>query len=111
MQSIIKKINIEQLRDLSETTRAGSSLLGLSEASEQLGFRSLGIKVGLKKLEEAPLPCISHWNKNHYVVLYKVKASTALSQTSTFYVSDPAHGLLKYNQEIFFKLLEHKPNC
>ena len=98
-----KTISLNQLRNLSETTRAGSSLLGLSEAAEQLGFRSLGVKVDLEKLLEAPLPCILHWNKNHYVVLYKIKASTALSQTYTYYISDPAHGLLKYNQQDFLK--------
>src|SRR5690606_18526545 len=84
-----RTINIQQLRELSETTRVGSSLLGLSEASEKLGFRSLGVKIDLKKLLEAPLPCILHWNKNHYVVLYKIKKEV-------FYISDPGHGLLKY---------------
>ncbi|WP_417197751.1 peptidase domain-containing ABC transporter [Bizionia sp.] len=91
-----KSLNINQLRQLSETTRAGSSLLGLSEASEELGFRSLGIKVDLKKLLEAPLPCILHWNKNHYVVLYKIK-------NSTFFISDPAYGLLKYPKDEFLR--------
>jgi ATP-binding cassette subfamily B protein len=91
-----KTISIQQLRTISETTRTGSSLLGLSEASEQLGYRSLGIKVDLEKLKEAPLPCILHWNKNHYVVLYKIR-------NDTFYVSDPAHGLLKYNTKTFLK--------
>lgn len=91
-----KVLNIQQLRALSETTRVGSSLLGLSEASEKLGFRSLGVKIDLKKLLEAPLPCILHWNKNHYVVLYKIKKEV-------FYISDPGHGLLKYSKEEFLK--------
>jgi ATP-binding cassette subfamily B protein len=55
-----KTINTQQLRQLSETTREGSSLLGLSEAVESVGFRSLGIKLAYKKLLEAPLPCIVH---------------------------------------------------
>ncbi len=91
-----RTINIQQLREISETTRAGSSLLGLSEAAEQLGFRSLGIKINLIKLQEAPLPCILHWNKNHYVVLYKIKKEV-------FNISDPGHGLLKYSKEEFLK--------
>ena len=65
-----KSFNIEQLRNLSETTREGSSLLGLSEAVEKVGFRSLGIRTSLKSLSEVPLPCIIHWNKEHYVVLH-----------------------------------------
>ena len=91
-----KTISIQQLRQLSETTRVGSSLLGLSEAGEDLGFRSLGIKVDLQRLLEAPLPCVLHWDKNHYVVLYKIKKNV-------FYTSDPAHGLLKYTKGEFIK--------
>ena len=91
-----KTISIQGLRTLSETTRAGSSLLGLSEAAEQIGFRSLGVRVNLSTLAEAPLPCILHWNKNHYVVLYKIK-------NATYYISDPAHGLLTYSKDEFLK--------
>jgi len=99
-----KIINTQQLRNLSETTREGSSLLGLSEAVESVGFRSLGVKLSLEKLLEAPLPCILHWNKNHYVVLYKIKQIKKHGKKDLeVFVSDPAHGLLKYNKEEFLK--------
>jgi len=89
-----KIINTQQLRTLSETTREGSSLLGLSDAVESIGFKSLGVKLTFTKLKEAPLPCIVHWNKNHYVVVYKIKKEVV-------YVSDPAHGLISYTKEEF----------
>ena len=120
-----KTIAIQELRKLTETTRAGSSLLGLSDAAEKLGFRSLGVKISLEKLLEAPLPCILHWNKNHYVVLYKITNSklrkknyekrirnyelenknsfNKYKKETVFHISDPAHGLLKYNQTAFIK--------
>ncbi|WP_440122373.1 peptidase domain-containing ABC transporter [Tenacibaculum sp. Ill] len=91
-----KTINTQQLRKLSETTREGSSLLGLSEAVESIGFKSLGIKLAFNKLKEAPFPCIVHWNKNHYVVLYKIKKDTV-------YISDPAHGLITFTKEEFIQ--------
>jgi ATP-binding cassette subfamily B protein len=91
-----KLINTQQLRQLSETTRSGSSLLGLSEAVESIGFRSLGVKLSYDKLLEASLPCILHWNKNHYVVLYKIKKDN-------LYISDPAHGLITYTKKEFIK--------
>ncbi|MDO5973496.1 peptidase domain-containing ABC transporter [Flavivirga jejuensis] len=91
-----KTIAIQQLRTISETTREGSSLLGLSEASEKIGLRSLGVKIAFKSLFEATLPCILHWNMNHYAVLYKI-------HNDTFYISDPAHGLLKYTKNEFLK--------
>jgi ATP-binding cassette subfamily B protein len=91
-----KTLNIQTLRSLSETTREGSNLLTLSDAAEKIGFRTLGVKLSIKKLEETPLPCILHWNNNHYIVLYKIKKNK-------YYVSDPAHGLLEYNEEEFLK--------
>ena len=91
-----KTINIQELRDISETTREGSNLLFLSDAAEKIGFRTLGVKLNLERLEEAPLPCVLHWNKNHYVVLYKIKRNT-------YYISDPAFGLIEYNKEDFIK--------
>ena len=91
-----KTISINLLRTLSENTREGSSLLGLSDASEKIGFRSIGAKLSLDSLKEMSLPCIIHWNKNHYVVLYEIKKRS-------FYISDPAHGLLTYNKKEFLK--------
>jgi ATP-binding cassette subfamily B protein len=91
-----KTINIQELRDISETTREGSNLLFLSDAAEKIGFRTLGVKLNLERLHEAPLPCILHWNKNHYVVLYKIKRGT-------YYISDPAFGLIEYNKQDFIK--------
>ena len=88
------------LRELSETIRDGSSLLGLSEAAEHIGFRTLAIKIDTKTLLETPLPCLLHWDKNHFVVLYDIKES---KKGTTYYISDPAHGLLKYNEQEFLK--------
>jgi len=89
-----KTLSIAQIRTVSETTREGSSLLNLSDASEQIGFRSLGVKLTIQDLEKASFPCILHWNKNHYVVLYKIK-------NGNYYISDPAHGLITYSKEEF----------
>ncbi|KQC28977.1 peptidase domain-containing ABC transporter [Flagellimonas eckloniae] len=91
-----KIINIQSLRNLAETTREGSSLLGLSEAAEQIGFHTIGIRVSFSKFLEATLPCIVHWNKNHFVVVYKIKKDI-------IYVSDPAHGLIQYTTKEFLK--------
>tara|TARA_R110002020_G_scaffold279150_2_gene494829 strand:- start:297915 stop:299927 length:2013 start_codon:yes stop_codon:yes gene_type:complete len=56
----------------------------------------LCVKLNLIAIKEAVLPCILHWNKNHYVILYKIK-------NDTYYISDPAHGLLKYTKKEFLK--------
>ena len=68
----------------------------LSDAAEALGFKSIGAKLDLKKLAEAPLPCIVHWNKSHFVVVYKIK-------NGAIYVSDPSYGLISYSKEEFIQ--------
>src|SRR5690606_2738577 len=91
-----KHLSMQQLRTLTETTREGSNLYNLSEAAEGIGFRTLGIKLSFAKLQEAPLPCILHWNASHYVVLYKIRKERV-------FISDPAYGLLEYSKEEFIK--------
>lgn len=92
-----KNILLPQIIQQSGTTREGANLQGISQAAEKIGFRTLAVKVPYTKLaEDAPLPCIAHWNQNHFVVIYKIK-------NNVIYISDPAHGLLKYNKEEFLK--------
>ena len=43
------------------------------------------------------MPCILHWNQNHFVVLYKVKKG------KKFYVADPGKGLVTYGLDEFKK--------
>ena len=93
-----KNISIQYLRKLAETTRAGSSMLGLSDAAEKIGYRSLGVKVSYNKMvEESLFPTICHWNKNHFIIIYEIKKDVV-------YVSDPAIGLLKYKKEDFIRI-------
>jgi ATP-binding cassette subfamily B protein len=91
-----KILKIQELRDYSETTRDGSNLLMLSDAAEKFGFRTIGVRRSVQQLDEVPLPCILHWNKYHYVVLYKIKKGI-------YYISDPSIGSIEYNQEDFVK--------
>src|SRR5690554_6280110 len=97
-----KHYNLETLRELTWKTREGVSLLTISDAAEKIGFRTQGVRVTLEQLMEAPLPAIIHWTQNHFVVLYKIKKKRDRAGAE-FYVSDPAHGLLKYSREEFVK--------
>ncbi|MEI7597130.1 MAG: cysteine peptidase family C39 domain-containing protein [Bacteroidota bacterium] len=92
-----KAYSIENLRSRSSIGREGVSLLGISDAAESIGFKTIGVRIPLEKLvEDAVLPCIVHWKQNHFVVLYKIK-------NNKFYVSDPAHGLITYTKEELVK--------
>lgn len=92
-----KNFSLQKIRDTSGINREGVSMLGISEAAEKLGFRSMGSRLTLKQLNEAELPAILHWNQNHFVVLYKVKAG------KVYYVADPAKGLIKYTKTEFLQ--------
>ncbi|MBE0654174.1 MAG: peptidase domain-containing ABC transporter, partial [Bacteroidales bacterium] len=85
------------LRERSFITREGVSLMGISDAAESIGFRSMGVSISFTRLmKEAPLPLIAHWGQNHFVVVYKIKKNK-------IFVADPAHGLLKYTEAEFKK--------
>lgn len=89
-----KVLSIQKIRQFAETTRDGSNLLMLSVAAEKIGLRTVGVKVALEKLKQAPLPCVLHWKGEHFVVLYKIKGTT-------FFISDPAFGLDTFEQDAF----------
>ncbi|WP_348797971.1 peptidase domain-containing ABC transporter [Flavobacterium adhaerens] len=91
-----RSIDIGLLRNLTETTREGSSLLGLLEASRKIGFEAEGIKISYLQLIEDFSPCIVYWNKNHYVVVYKITSKRV-------YISDPAIGLISYKTNDFIR--------
>lgn len=97
-----KSYTLETLRERCFITREGVSLLGISEAAESIGMRTIGVKVTLSQLaEEAVLPCIIHWNQNHFVVLYKVDKDWRGGRR--FHVSDPASRRLAYDEAEFRK--------
>jgi ATP-binding cassette subfamily B protein len=92
-----KIFSLDNLRDKARISKLGVSMLGISEAAEQIGCRTTGVKIDFAALNDnAPLPCIVHWNQNHFVVVYKI-------QNNKVYVADPAYGLVIYSADEFLK--------
>lgn len=86
-----------RMRELCHVTREGVSMLGVSDAAEKIGFHTAGVKITWEQLfNDAPLPCIVHWNQKHFVVVYKIKKDKV-------YLSDPASGLLEYSKKDFLR--------
>ena len=74
--------------------------MGISKAAEELGFKTIGGRLSFEVLaKEVPLPCIAHWNQNHFIVIYKIKQHR--QNKYTVYVADPGKGLLTYTKEEF----------
>lgn len=82
---------IETIRASCDLSKDGVSLLGISKAAEEIGFKTVGGRLSFETLaNEAPLPCIVHWNQNHFVVVYKIKKHR--KGRFTVYVADPGKG-------------------
>lgn len=92
-----KNYSLQTLREHSYISRDGVSLMGLSDAAESIGFRTIGLRITLEQLEkDVPLPCILYWNQNHFVVCYGVKKR---GDRYYFQIADPANSLLIYSEE------------
>jgi len=113
-----KSYSLQSLRSRSFITRSGVSMLGISNAAEEIGFRTLGYHLSWEQLrDEVPLPCIAHWNQRHFVVIYGIKKQRRIpcifnrtppeglksnrSRNYLIYIADPASGLLKYTEKEF----------
>lgn len=99
---------LDYLRQECFLTREGVSLLGISQAAEKIGFRTLMAKVTVESLrDECPLPAILHWNQEHFVVLYKVRRKLQYNLVDKdnfqYIIADPGHGMTKLKEADFLK--------
>lgn len=99
-----RNYNIDYLREKSHIIKTGVSMLGISEAAEAIGFKSIGVKIDIEKLKEVAQshPSILHWDNNHFVVLYDYKRKWF--GENKFYIADPAKELLQLTEQ---ELIEH----
>ncbi len=92
-----RNYSLETLRERSFISREGVSMLGMSDAATSIGFRTAGIMITPSKLvKEQPLPCILHWNQNHFVVCYKIRKR---KKVFNFYIADPASQRVVYSEK------------
>ena len=95
-----KEYSAETMQNLCVVTREGVSMLGIADAAEYIGFRTICGRMTLGKMvEQRPFPCILHWNQDHFVVLYDVKKKQ--DGKSVFYIADPGKNLLRIDEEEF----------
>lgn len=96
-----KSYSLHKLRDLCNLSREGVSILGISVASESVGFRTMGVQITFKQLcDDVPLPCIVHWNQEHFVVVYKI---TERKKEVSVYVADPRGEKMRFSGDEFCK--------
>lgn len=92
--------DLPDLRRRCQLGTTGVTLLGISKAAEQMGFRTMGGRLPLETLcDKAPLPLIAHWNQNHFVVVYRVQRRRG--KPYRIWVANPAKGRVPYSPEEF----------
>jgi len=108
-----RSYTLQNLRERSFITREGVSMLGISDAAESIGMHTQGVRITLEQLvNDVPLPCILHWNQNHFIVLYKISrrrhgrgkarlAPTRATKPYQSHIADPAGQKYVMNREEF----------
>jgi len=100
LASIVKfyggEITQERLRETSGTTSNGTSLLGLYQSAEKIGFEVKGYEATVKYLKKIKDPIILHIIKDkkleHYVVCYGF-------ENDKFIIGDPGWGIVRYSED------------
>lgn len=92
-----KRFSLETIRKRAWITREGVSFLGLKSAAGTMGFKAAGVRLPFSRLaSEAPLPCIVHWQQNHFIVVNRIADGKV-------WVSDPAIGRIRMTRDEFLK--------
>jgi NHLM bacteriocin system ABC transporter peptidase/ATP-binding protein len=90
-----KWVPLEQVRYDCGVSRDGSNAKNVLVAARNYGFDAQGFRCEISSLKEnMDLPCIIHWNFNHFVVLDGFRGNYA-------YLNDPARGEVKVSMEEF----------
>ncbi len=78
-------IPLEQIRVACGVSRDGTKASNMLMAARRFGLAAKGFRKELETLEDLPMPCVIHWNFNHFVVLEGLNDKRA-------YINDPAVG-------------------
>ncbi|MFT4255878.1 MAG: peptidase domain-containing ABC transporter [Pseudoxanthomonas sp.] len=78
-------IGLPEMRRRFALSLKGAKLANLIQVAQQLGFSTRALRLDMDDLGKLALPCVLHWDLNHFVVLAKVGKSKVT-------VFDPAIG-------------------
>ncbi len=88
-----KRYSLEYLDGFCHANVAGVSMLGIAEGAGCVGLETSTFAATTDELVEIKLPCILHWNQNHFVVLYDISRNGG-----RYRVADPGKGLIDYSR-------------
>lgn len=83
---------LEQMRIETGVSRDGCNMKNIRRAAEKFGLKAKGLRRDVDGLFALPVPCIIHWNFNHFVVWEGVKGGYC-------YINDPGMGRRKLTRQ------------
>lgn len=96
-------VSLEYVRELTKTTKEGTSLYNIVEAAESIGFQSYGLKGNIENLDSSLLPVIAHVvidkKYKHFIVIYKID-----KKRKKLIIADPADKIKTISFDCFMKL-------
>ncbi|KOP23935.1 ABC transporter ATP-binding protein [Hapalosiphon sp. MRB220] len=89
---------ISRIRETVGTRSSGTTLLGLKQGAEALGFNARAVKAPLDAIAQKalPLPAIIHWKGYHWVVFYGERGNK-------YVVADPSVGIQFLDKKWFLE--------
>ena len=91
-----KNYSLEYLDGFCHANIAGISMLGITDGAKSVGLNVMTVAASTDELNKIALPCILHWNQNHFVVLYGISKNG-----KRYRIADPGKGLVTYTRKEF----------
>ena len=91
-----KSYSLEYLDSFCHANITGVSMLGITDGAKSIGLNTTTVAASTDELNKIVLPCILHWNQNHFVVLYSISKNGKHYQ-----IADPGKGLISYSKKEF----------
>lgn len=86
------EVDMATLRRENQVSLQGCTFADIARMAGKYNLEARGVKVELQHIAELDMPCILHWDLNHFVVLKSWKNGKAT-------IHDPAFGARTYTQE------------
>lgn len=96
------RFSVSKIRQIAGTDKRGTSMLGMVEAAQKMGFQAKAVRANSEVIRQIPVPSIAHVllenGLQHFVVLYRINKHQLVYM-------DPGTGtLVKTNPDAFTKI-------
>lgn len=91
-----KFVSLTYLENEMHMGRLGVSMAAIMRTAAGIGLKGNAYRLDIDELAHIPLPAILHWNRNHFVILYRVS-----NDRQRFCIADPGSRCFKMCRQEF----------